>query len=209
MKNILLVFGTKNFNNSLIEIEEYLDFSLIFFNEDILSQDIISSANALLIDSEVCNDEKNTRLINSITSKPILLIEKQGFIKKCNCTDKSTFPLMLSDLNSRLVALISSEKFNQNSFIKINEYIVDKNEKKFKKGNVSISITEREIQLIELLFKEKKPLSRNTLLKRIWKYSKDADTHTVETHIYRLRKKILSKFNDEEFIINNKAGYSI
>jgi DNA-binding response OmpR family regulator len=74
---------------------------------------------------------------------------------------------------------------------------------------LSVTITEREIQLIELLFNEKKPLSKNTLLNKIWKYSNDADTHTVETHIYRLRKKIFSKFNDENFIINFKTGYSI
>jgi DNA-binding response OmpR family regulator len=59
------------------------------------------------------------------------------------------------------------------------------------------------------LFNDKKPLSKNKLLKKIWKYSDQADTHTVETHIYRLRKKIFSKFNDEKFIVNFKEGYSI
>ena len=116
---------------------------------------------------------------------------------------------MLLDFNSRIVNLITSKKFNQNSSIKIKEYIIDKNEKKLIKGKLSVTITEREIQLIELLFNEKKPVSKNSLLKKIWKYSEDADTHTIETHIHRLRKKILSKFNDENFIINFKAGYSV
>ena len=70
-------------------------------------------------------------------------------------------------------------------------------------------VTEREIQLIELLFNEKKPLSKNHILKRVWKYADNADTHTIETHIYRLRKKILSIFKDKNFIINSKDGYSI
>jgi len=86
---------------------------------------------------------------------------------------------------------------------------MDKNEKKLKKENLSITITEREIQLIELLFNEKKPVSKNIILKKVWKYSDDADTHTVETHIYRLRKKILTKFHDENFIFNSKTGYSV
>ena len=59
------------------------------------------------------------------------------------------------------------------------------------------------------MFNEKKPISKNNLLKQIWKYSDNADTHTVETHIYRLRKKIFDQFQDENFIINLKSGYSI
>ena len=86
---------------------------------------------------------------------------------------------------------------------------MDKNEKKLKRDIQSIALTEREIQLIELLFNEKKPLSKNIILNKVWKYSNDADTHTVETHIYRLRKKILNKFNDQSFIINSKMGYLI
>ena len=81
--------------------------------------------------------------------------------------------------------------------------------KKLKKDNFFISLTEKEIELIEILYNEKKSLSKSVLLKKIWKYSEVADTHTVETHIYRLRKKILIKFNDEKFIIHSRAGYSI
>jgi len=209
MKNNLLVFGTKNFTNSLNEIKEYLDFSLIFFNHDTLFNNIIPDINALLIDGEICNDAENLRLINSVNNKPILLIEKEVILKNCNYTNRIIFPVILSDLNSRILNLIASDKFNQNSTLKIKEYTIDKNEKKLKKNNLSITVTEREIQLIELLFKENIPLTKNNLLKRIWKYSEDADTHTIETHIYRLRKKISNKFNDENFIINSKTGYSI
>ena len=116
---------------------------------------------------------------------------------------------MLSDFNTKILEITSSAKFNLNSFLKIKDYMVDKNEKKLKKNNLSIAVTEREIEIIELLFNETKPLSKNSLLKKIWKYSEDADTHTVETHIYRLRKKILDKFSDDNFLINLKSGYSI
>ena len=209
MKNNLLVFGTKNLNNSLNEIKEYLDFTLFFFENNTFFNDQIFIVSALLVDSEVCNDFKNLSLINSITDKPILLIEKPGIINKCNYTDKINLPLTLLDLNSRIVNFITSAKFKKNSYLKKKKYIIDKNEKKLKKKNLSISVTEKEITLIELLFNEKKPLSKNFLLKEIWKYSEDADTHTVETHIYRLRKKILKTFNDENFIINSKDGYFV
>ena len=209
MKNNILVFGTKNFNNSLNEIKNCLNFSLTFFNEAVLLDDIIPTTNALLIDCDVCDDPKNLILINSIINKPILLVVKPEFKSKCNHNDKIFLPLIISDFNSRLVSLIISDKFNQNSSIKIKGYIIDKNEKKLTIDDSSITVTEREIQLIELLFNEKKPISKKIILKKVWKYSEDADTHTVETHIYRLRKKILGEFNDEYFIINTKLGYTI
>ena len=209
MKKKLLVFGTKNFNNSLNEIKKYLDFSLIFFNDDTSFNDTISTINAVLVDSETCNNLNNLSLINSIHTRPILLIENDGVFKKCNYTYKINFPIVFSDFNIKIMSLISSQKFIQNSSIKVKEYIIDKNEKTLKNGILSINVTEREIQLIELLFNEKKSLSINNILKRVWKYSEGVDTHTVETHIYRLRKKILNKFKDDNFIISSKDGYLI
>ena len=209
MKNSLLVFGTKNFKNSLYEIKEFLNLSLIFVNNHAIFNDNISIISALLVDSETCNDIESLSLINSSHNKPILLIEKPKKKKKCNYTNKMSFPIKLSDLKSDIVTLITTKQFNQNSSVKIKDYLIDKNEKKLKKSELSITVTEREIELIELLFNEKKPLSKKNLLEKIWKYSEDADTHTVETHIYRLRKKILGKFNDDKFIINFKTGYSI
>ena len=70
-----------------------------------------------------------------------------------------------------------------------------------------IILTEKEIQLLELLLISKKPISKVNILSSVWKYSSDTDTHTVETHIYRLRKKIIDKFMDDKFILNTKDGY--
>ena len=84
---------------------------------------------------------------------------------------------------------------------------MNKNEKRLVKDKNYISLTEKEIQLLELLLLNEKPISKNKILEEVWKYSTSADTHTVETHIYRLRKKIKSKFKDENFILNNKSGY--
>jgi len=209
MKNNLLIFGTEDFNNSLDEIKEYLNFSLVYFNDDYFSETTVSSVSAILIDSDICSNLKVLNLIDNIKTKPLLLVEKSSFFKKCNYTDKIFSPFNLSDFNKKIINLITTTNFNQNSSIKIKEYIMDKNEKKLKNENSSITVTEREIQLIELLFNEKKPVSKNIILKKVWKYSDDADTHTVETHIYRLRKKILSKFKDKNFIIYLKMGYTV
>ena len=68
-------------------------------------------------------------------------------------------------------------------------------------------ITEKEVQLLELLLQHTNPITKNKILSSVWNYSSEADTHTVETHIYRLRKKINKTFNDNKFILNNKEGY--
>ena len=79
--------------------------------------------------------------------------------------------------------------------------------KKLIKEENFIILTEKEIQLLELFLIKKKVVSKNNILDLVWNYSSDADTHTVETHIYRLRKKIKDKFLDNNFILNNKNGY--
>ena len=211
MKNSLLVFGTKNLNNSLDEIKEYLNFSLIFFDKNAFSDSSSLLCNCILVDADVCNLPDILFSINQNKNKPILLLKKLDFSSSINFIydDVVTLPLSVPEISSSITNLITVIKYNQNSSIKIKEYLIDKNERKLKKENLSLIITEREIQLIELLFDEKKPISKNVILKKVWKYSDRADTHTVETHIYRLRKKILSKFKDDNFIINSKLGYSI
>ena len=104
-------------------------------------------------------------------------------------------------------SLYAKKSFNKNSSIKINNYLLNKNEKKLLKKNIFTILTEKEIQLLELFLRHKKPISKNKILASVWNYSSDADTHTVETHIYRLRKKISDKFFDDKFILNNKEGY--
>jgi len=211
MKNNILVFGTKNFNNSFNEIKECLNFSFIFYDKNSFSETSIKTINSLLIDSEVCNDLDVLSLIKHMPDMPLLLLKRQKIASptKLTCNDIITLPLSLIEISNVLIKLISSKKFIQNSSVKIKEYVVDKNERKLKKNNLSITITEREIQLIELLAYAQKPLSKSNILKKVWKYSDDADTHTIETHIYRLRKKISIKFKDKNFIINTKVGYSI
>jgi len=208
MKTNLLIFGTKNFNNSFDEVKEDLGFTATYFVPNMLNDNSISSS-AILIDSELCANDTILSVIKNISDKPILLLSNKNLPEKCKYNDKIVLPTNLLELKNKIINLITAYEFNKNSSIIVKNYTLDKNEKKLKKDNLFITITEREVQLIELLYNEKNPLSKNSILKKVWKYADDADTHTVETHIYRLRKKILDKFSDEKFIANSKLGYSI
>ena len=118
-------------------------------------------------------------------------------------------PTTLNEINSVVENVIAKKVFNKNSSIKIKEYLLNKNEKKLSKKNNEIILTEKEMQLLELFLDNKKPISKDKILSSVWNYSPDADTHTVETHIYRLRKKINDKFSDDNFIKNTKDGYHL
>ena len=118
-------------------------------------------------------------------------------------------PSSLSEINAAIENLVAKKAFNINSSIAIKGYVLNKNEKKLSKNGNIIILTEKEIQLLELLLVNKNPISKDKILSSVWNYSSDADTHTVETHIYRLRKKINESFFDESFIINTKEGYSL
>ena len=76
-------------------------------------------------------------------------------------------------------------------------------------NNIKLKLTEKEINTIIYLSKSNKPVSIDELQKKVWSYQSDIESHTVETHIYRLRKKFLSTFNDEEFIVSKRNGYQI
>ena len=76
-------------------------------------------------------------------------------------------------------------------------------------NDTKLKLTEKEINTIIYLSKSNQPVTINELQKKVWSYQSDMETHTVETHIYRLRKKISSTFNDEEFIVSKKNGYQI
>ena len=131
-----------------------------------------------------------------------------------NTTDKNflrfiDFPLsfkkLLELINIKLIKL----KFNQQSKITIKGYELNLNSKFFSKGILSLKLTEKEIEIILYLNNTKIKHNVADLQKNIWGYSADMETHTVETHIYILRKKISDLFDDEKFILSHKNGYFI
>ena len=100
-------------------------------------------------------------------------------------------------------------QFSSQSEVKVKNYIIDLNSREMKIKNIKLRLTEKEINTIIYLSKSNKPVSIDELQENVWSYQSDIETHTVETHIYRLRKKILNTFNDKDFIISKKNGYQI
>jgi len=199
--------GTKEFNNSLNEIKDFLHFNIVF-SDNILNEVILNKYASLLIDSDFLSDSV-IKYLNYNINTPKLLITSATNVIKFKNTEIFLRPISINDINKIVVKLDSQKQFTDNSKIKIKDYILDKNEKKLKKNESFIIITEKEIQLLELLFNSKTCIPKKQIQKEVWHYSIDADTHTVETHIYRLRKKIFDQFKDSDLILNNKKGYTI
>ena len=208
----ILVFGSDNFNKTLNEIKNKLSFNLIIYEPKNYLKPINNSYHILLVDNEFLLKQKDIDLINfeRFGLPVLLLIDSQSSVKINSLFDeKAYFPLNIIDFKKKIIDLLSSYKFSKNSSVNIKKYIIDKNLKIMKKDKIFLNLTEKEVNLLVLLKDEKKPLNKKIILNKIWKYSIDADTHTVETHIYRLRKKVLDKFGDSEFINIFKEGYSL
>ena len=207
----ILVFSSNNFNKTLDEIKNKLNFNLIIYDSKEYLKKTIHDYHVLLLDNEFLKKKEVDFIKFESFKLPILLlVEPQAKVKKNFIFhDQLYFPFNILVLKKKVNDLISSYKFSKNSSVNIKNYIIDKNLKIMKKDNVSINLTEKEVNLLVLLNEEKKPLNKTLILKKIWQYSTDADTHTVETHIYRLRKKVLEKFDDREFINIFKEGYSL
>ena len=191
----------KNFTKSLEEIKSFFSFKMLILN---LNSEKHKNSNfdAIIVDHEMFD-----KIPENLLSLPKILINK-----KKNTTNKAeiTFklPLNILKFNKDVIELCKKNEFKKNSLIKIKDYILDKNQRTLKKGEKVLKITEKEINFICTLKTSEFPLSKKYILEKIWLYSYDTETHTIETHIYRLRQKIKETFNDEDFIKSTKDGYS-
>ena len=129
MKTNLLIFGTKNFNNSLEEIKDNLGFSLIYYDVKKTPENSPLSFTAVLVDEKICKEENILNIVNKIINKPILFLGDQNLSLKCKYNEKTFLPISLLDLKSKIINLITTYKFNENSSVKIKDYTLDKNEK--------------------------------------------------------------------------------
>jgi hypothetical protein len=177
----------------LDEIKENLSFKIIKYkNED----DFIKESNF---------DVKNSLFFSK--SKKKLLLDKN--ISEKNFFSFGIYPLPLKKLVEQINIQLIKLRFNHQSKVDINKYELNLNSKLLTKGELSIKLTEKEIEIILYLSDTKTKHDVLDLQKNIWGYSADMETHTVETHIYRLRKKISNKFSDENFILSHQNGYFI
>ena len=133
--------------------------------------------------------------------------------KKVNNIDNQfvldSVPIKISKLIEKINIQSLKFQFNEKSKIKIDQYKIDLNSRELILANLTLKLTEKETNIIIYLSKSIDPVSVDQLQFDVWGYRSKLETHTVETHIYRLRKKMLKKFNDNNFILSHKNGYQI
>ena len=191
-QNIFII----NFNllyEILDEIKEKFSFKIIKYENEV---DFIKDLNSNLINSLIITKSNQQLLLNQN-------LNKKNFLNSDN------FPLTINKLSELINIQLIKLKFNQQSKINIKGYELNLNSKFFLRNSLSLKLTEREIEIILYLNQAKTKCDVLDLQKNIWDYSPNMETHTVETHIYRLRKKISDKFKDEKFILSHKNGYFI
>ena len=162
--------------------------------------------------------ESEEALINNSSDdvKYSLIISKsnQKLLSNLDLSDKNflninIYPVHINKfvelINIRLIKL----RFNHQSKVNIKDYELNLNSKFITKDNLSLKLTEKEIEVILYLNANNEKHDVLDLQKNIWGYSAEMETHTVETHIYRFRKKISNKFNDDNFILSHQNGYFI
>ena len=181
---ILIIYEYQILYQILNEVGESLNFEIIQFNKKNLKEFKDNpESNYVIISKQEIKEIKNNLIIDSIPIK---------------------FEKLIEMINIKFL----KNKFIDQSNITIGDYNLDLNSRKISFGDKSLSLTERETNLI-IFIKDKKNVTIKELQKMVWDYSPDLDTHTVETHIYRLRKKMKETFGDKDFILNTNNGYSI
>ena len=181
---ILIIYEYQILYQVFNEISESLNFEIIQSNEkDLKEFNFDQKNNYLIISEKKIEGVKNSLILDNLPIK---------------------FEKLIEIINIKFL----KNKFLDQSHIKIGKYNLDLNSRKISFGNKSLNLTERETNLI-IFIKDKKNVTVKELQKKVWDYSPDLDTHTVETHIYRLRKKMKETFGNESFILNTNNGYSI
>ena len=189
----IFIINFRSLYEILNEIKHDLLFNIKNYeNEDsFLKNQNLNLKNSLIISKS----NKNLLSINDLSEK--------------NFFDLNLLPISLTKLIEVINIQLIKLKFNNQSKINIKDYELNLNSKFISKSDLNLKLTEKEIAIILYLNESNNDHQVDDLQKNIWGYSADMETHTVETHIYRLRKKIADKFNDENFILSGKKGYFI
>ena len=194
-QNIFIV-GFRGLYNILEEIKNNLTYKIFnYINENeflkSLNSNSLDLANSLVIVKSI-----NTKLIdNKKLDKRIIYAFED-------------LPIEIDKLLELINVQLIKQKYSYQSKINIKNYIVNLNSRTIIKNNKSLKLTEKEINII-LFLNNKKPQKINILQNEVWGYSSGLETHTVETHVYRLRKKIKDMFDDDNFILSHDDGYLI
>ena len=191
-KQSIIIYDFQILFNILNEIKDNLKFKVFNFNKD----------------KKITNLEKNTYgnyliAVNSFNYSLEKNVEKNKLFLIKN------LPVKIDKLIEKINIELLKQRYNYQSEIQIKKYKLNLNSREISLNENLTKLTEREIDIILFLNESKKPQNINVLQKKVWGHTSKLETHTVETHIYRLRKKIKDKFNDNKFILSFKKGYQI
>ena len=187
-KQSVLIFKLPELFNILNELKEYLDFNIcnIIDKNELLKLNRSKYGNYLVL----------TNMQNQIENEKFQLILNK-------------LPESVNSIIEKINVSLLKQKYSEQSHVLIGKYSIDINSRLIKNTHESLKLTQREIQIIIFLKQSKSRQNIENLQKEVWGHNFDLETHTVETHIYRLRKKINETFKDNNFIINNAKGYKL
>ena len=206
IKNNIILVECNPLYQILFEIKNNFLFEMKnFILKDLNNADLTNS----IILSKFIHKDYLLKNENIDKKKIIFLLKKNENFDKINNTQHIFYPFNIYDLVEKINTELIKQKYNDQSFIKILNYSLDINSRIISNDAGRLKLTEREVDIILFLNDQKKPQKVNVLQNRVWKYLSELETHTVETHIYRLRKKIIDKFKDDNFILSDENGYFI
>ena len=212
VKQIINIVGIPILYNILEEIKDNLSFKVVNFSNEndflkFLNENKINSENFFIITKINNRDfflKKNFNLKNIF-----FMCEKNSKLDIDQNYNIFKYPIVIYNLAEKINIQLIKQKYDFQSKIKLKNYSLDLNSRIITKNNINLKLTEREMDIILFLNNSEKPQKINVLQNQVWRYSSELETHTVETHIYRLRKKINDNFKDDNFIISGDAGYYI
>ena len=192
---------------NIVQLNEL--YNILSENENILSFKVKNYPSNEGLIQNLKNDKKNLNNSTFVISNSNNVLLKDIEIDKRNILIIENFPIEFNKLIELINVHLIKQKYNFQSKLSIKNYTIDLNSRTINTENKKLKLTERELDIIMFLKNHKTPQKIEMLQNQIWKYSSNLETHTVETHVYRLRKKIKETFNDDNFIISKEDGYII
>ena len=181
---------------------------LIIYNFDILFSILTELKSEFNYEIEKLKPNDINKIQNNLENFDLILSQKEIHGIKNQLTLKE-MPIKIIKLIEEINIKVLKNSFENQSEILIGKFKLNLNSRELSQKNQHLKLTEKEANIIIFLLKSKKPISVDQLQNDVWSYQPDLETHTVETHIYRLRKKIYDQFSDNNFIISTKDGYKI
>ena len=192
---------------NIVQLNEL--YNILSENENILSFKVKNYPTNEGLIQNLKNDKKNLNNSTFVICSSNNVLLKDIEIDKRNILIIENFPIEFNKLIELINVHLIKQKYNFQSKLSIKDYTIDLNSRTINTENKKLKLTERELDIIMFLKNHKTPQKIEILQNQIWKYSSNLETHTVETHVYRLRKKIKETFNDDSFIISKEDGYII